>query len=122
MYKVTKAFIYRAKLYPVGRELTEREYERMMRDRVAAKRGVPDMVAPHGPKKPDPPVILLETQEQPVQAPARKPGRPKKVVDTATEAEQPVNKVQKSAKPQEPAVEAKPPTRKPKKTAKPVEG
>lgn len=46
MYKVIKPFIYRARLYPIGRELTEREYERMMRDKVAIKRGIPGMVAP----------------------------------------------------------------------------
>lgn len=87
MYKVTKAFIYRAKLYPIGRELTEREYDRMMRDRVAIKRGIPGMVAP--PAKPLPvvpeevkePVVV---EEKPVakkpaakKAPAKKPAAKK---------------------------------------------
>lgn len=49
MYKVTKAFIYRARLYPVGQEVTERQYERMIRDKIAIQRGIPEKVAPQSP-------------------------------------------------------------------------
>lgn len=96
MYKVTKAFIYRAKLYAVGQELTDNAYQRMLRDKVAAKRGVPDMVAPQG-REPAPGQPLehqLEHQqkvefeheqkvehehEHEAKKPAKKPGRkPKK--------------------------------------------
>lgn len=98
MYKVVKPFIYRARLYPIGLELTEGEYERMMRDKVAIKRGVPEMVAPND--EPEP-IVPDEPEEQVV---------PEEVV------EKPVRKTQKSAKSKEPAVEAKPPTRKPRKT------
>ncbi len=44
MYKVTKAFIYRAQLYPINTEIPESEYVRMMRDKVAIRRGIPDMI------------------------------------------------------------------------------
>lgn len=45
MYKVTKAFIYRAHLYPIGTAIPESDYVRMMRDKVAIRRGIPDMIA-----------------------------------------------------------------------------
>ena len=45
MYKVKKAFIYRARLYPIGMEIPESEYVRMMRDKVAIRRGIPELVA-----------------------------------------------------------------------------
>ena len=44
MYKVKEAFIYKAKLYDIGLELTEREYQRIARDKVAIKRGIPAML------------------------------------------------------------------------------
>ncbi|MFA5448837.1 MAG: hypothetical protein WC292_00125 [Clostridia bacterium] len=44
MYVVTKKFIYRARLYEVGQELTADEFLRMSKDKVAIKRGVQEMV------------------------------------------------------------------------------
>lgn len=58
MYKVTAEFIYRAKLYPIGRELTEFEYNRMIRDKIAVKRGIPEKVAPTDQK-----TVQSETKE-----------------------------------------------------------
>ena len=45
MYKVTKAFIYRARLYPAGMDIPESEYVRMVRDKVAIRRGIPELIA-----------------------------------------------------------------------------
>lgn len=75
MYKVTKTFIYRAKLYAVGQELSDKRCQRMMKDKVAARRGIPAMVAPQEPPEPVveadpvPPVVSHETKEK------KKPGR-----------------------------------------------
>ncbi len=118
MYKVIKPFIYRARLYPVGRELSELEYLRMMRDKVAVKRGIPDMVAPHdpvvppAPKKVEPPVVVEKVKKEP----ARKPGRPRKTAEKAEKtAEKPkttAKKAQTAAKPKAPAKKAQPATKK----------
>jgi|LSQX01.2.fsa_nt_gb hypothetical protein len=118
MYKVTKAFIYRAKLYPIGRELTEREYSRMMHDKVAIKRGIPGMVAPQDrtTKKATEPVVVDKAPKQPAKPPARKPGRPRKTAEKAEKtAEKPkttAKKAQTAAKPKAPAKKAQPATKK----------
>lgn len=44
MYKVREAFIYKAKLFDVGLELADAEYQRIARDKVAIKRGIPAML------------------------------------------------------------------------------
>ena len=44
MYKVREAFIYKAKLFDVGLELADAEYQRIARDKVAIKRGIPTML------------------------------------------------------------------------------
>ena len=80
MYKVTKAFIYRAKLYPIGRELTAREYERMMQDRVAIRRGIPDKVAL--PAKPAPVVVQEKVEKPAAETPEKKPTAEKKPAAT----------------------------------------
>lgn len=43
-YKVREAFIYKAKLFDVGLELSDAEYQRIARDKVAIKRGIPTML------------------------------------------------------------------------------
>lgn len=99
MYKVKKAFIYRAKLYPIGQELTVGEYDRMMRDKVAVRRGIPEMVAPAG--RPQP--IVQEEIKEPVvveKKPATR-GRP----PAKKQVEQPVAKKPAAKKP---AAAAKP--------------
>ncbi len=114
MYKVVKAFIYRARLYSVGQELTEHEYRRMMRDKVAIKRGIPVMVA---------------SQESPlpsVQEKAKKDIVPAKETiekPVVKEAQKTTQKAQKSVKPKEPATSAKKPvaTKKPTTAKKSTE-
>lgn len=114
MYKVIKPFIYRARLYPVGRELTESEYARMMRDKVAIKRGVPEMVASQDQlKKATEPVVVDKAPKQPAKPPARKPGRPRK---TAENAQKTAEKPKTTSKKAQPATKKKSPaSAKPKK-------
>ena len=77
MYKVTKAFIYRARLYPVGQEVTERQYERMIRDKIAIQRGIPEKVAPQSQPvasdKKAAPEEKVETKTKPDKRPAASP-------------------------------------------------
>ena len=105
MYRVTKSFIYRARLYPIGHKLTERQYTRMMRDKVAIRRGIPEMVALHSP-----------TVDLPVKEDKAKSAPEEKVV-----AKKPAPKKKAAAK--KPAPEkkaaAKKPAPKKKATAKP---
>ena len=61
MYKVREAFIYKAKLFDVGLELSDAEYQRIARDKVAIKRGIPAML-----------VSLEETKEEVVNKSKRK--------------------------------------------------
>ena len=115
MYKVIKPFIYRARLYPVGRELTESEYARMMRDKVAIKRGVPGMVASQDQlkKAAKEPVVVDKAPKQPAKPPARKPGRPRK---TAENAQKTAEKPKTTSKKAQTATKKKPPaSAKPKK-------
>ena len=83
MYEAKKAFIYRAKLYSVGQEITPMQYGRMMRDKGAMKRGIPEMVAPQVETKVEQAElpVIDKAEEAPVVTkakPKRKPGRPKK--------------------------------------------
>lgn len=76
MYEAKKAFIYRAKLYSVGQEITPVQYERILRDKVAIKRGIPSMVAPR--VEAEVRQVELPAKKEVEPKPKKKPGRPKK--------------------------------------------
>ena len=105
MYKVTKAFIYRAKLYPIGRELTEREHDRMMRDKVAIRRGIPDKVALSATPAPvivqeeiKMPEVVVEKKPAAKKAPAKKAPAKKSAAKKKAPAKKPAAKKKAPAK------------------------
>lgn len=112
MYKVTKAFIYRAKLYPIGRKLTENEYERMTRDRVAVKRGIPEKVSPLA--SPVLEVVPKKVETPAAETPAKKPAAKKPTAPRKPAAKKP-------AAPRKPAAK-KAPAKKPAAKKAPKDG